>query len=134
MVQNYAWGKVGEASEVARLVVGGDPLAVIEDGKPYAEVRGHPLVQLLFLSRVWYHSCCNCLFQLWMGAHPKGDAQIKDNRVAQSTLGQWIASFPACLGSKVKETFQGRLPFLFKVLSVNTALSIQAHPNRVSGL
>lgn len=72
------------------------------------------------------------LFQLWMGAHPKGDAQIKDNRIAQTTLGEWIAHFPACLGSKVKDTFHGQLPFLFKVLSVNTALSIQAHPNRVS--
>ena len=67
-----------------------------------------------------------------MGTHPKGDAQIKDNRIAQTTLGQWIAHFPACLGSKVKDTFQGQLPFLFKVLSVHTALSIQAHPNRVS--
>lgn len=38
-VQNYAWGKVGLDSEVAKLVVGGDPLAVIEVGKPYAEVR-----------------------------------------------------------------------------------------------
>uniref|UniRef100_A0A3Q2YRV7 Mannose-6-phosphate isomerase n=1 Tax=Hippocampus comes TaxID=109280 RepID=A0A3Q2YRV7_HIPCM len=103
-VQNYAWGKVGLDSEVAKLVLGGDALAVIQDGKPYAE--------------------------LWMGAHPKGDAQIKDNRIAQTTLGQWIAHFPACLGSKVKDTFQGQLPFLFKVLSVNTALSIQAHPNR----
>ncbi|XP_029909076.1 mannose-6-phosphate isomerase isoform X1 [Myripristis murdjan] len=103
-VQNYAWGKVGLDSEVAKLVVGGDPLAVIEEDKPYAE--------------------------LWMGAHPKGDAQIKDNRIAQTTLGQWIAHFPGCLGSKVKDTFQGQLPFLFKVLSVNTALSIQAHPNR----
>nr|XP_057932431.1 mannose-6-phosphate isomerase isoform X2 [Doryrhamphus excisus] len=103
-VQNYAWGKVGLDSEVAKLVVGGDPLAIIEEGKPYAE--------------------------LWMGAHPKGDSQIKDNRIAQTTLGQWIAHFPACLGSKVKDTFQGQLPFLFKVLSVNTALSIQAHPNR----
>ncbi|KAM4572783.1 mannose-6-phosphate isomerase [Odontesthes bonariensis] len=103
-VQNYAWGKVGLKSEVAKLVVGGDPLAVIEDNKPYAE--------------------------LWMGAHPKGDAQIKDNRIAQTTLGQWIAHYPACLGSKVKDAFQGQLPFLFKVLSVNTALSIQAHPNK----
>lgn len=66
-----------------------------------------------------------------MGAHPKGDAQIKDNRIAQTTLGQWIANYPACLGAKVKDTFHGQLPFLFKVLSVNTALSIQAHPNRV---
>lgn len=38
-VQNYAWGKIGLDSEVAKLVVGGDPLAVIEEGKPYAEVR-----------------------------------------------------------------------------------------------
>lgn len=76
--------------------------------------------------------CCLRLFQLWMGAHPKGDARIKDNRVGQTTLGQWISSFPACLGSKVKDTFQGQLPFLFKVLSVDTALSIQAHPDRVS--
>uniref|UniRef100_A0A8C6LAB7 Mannose-6-phosphate isomerase n=1 Tax=Nothobranchius furzeri TaxID=105023 RepID=A0A8C6LAB7_NOTFU len=103
-VQNYAWGKFGLESTVARLVVGDDPLAVIEDNKPYAE--------------------------LWMGAHPKGDAQIKDNRIAQTTLGQWIAHYPACLGSKVKDAFQGQLPFLFKVLSVNTALSIQAHPNK----
>ncbi|XP_035646450.1 mannose-6-phosphate isomerase [Oncorhynchus keta] len=103
-VQNYAWGKVGLDSEVAKLVVGGDTSAVIEADKHYAE--------------------------LWMGAHPKGDALIKDNRIAQRTLGQWIADYPACLGSKVKDTFQGQLPFLFKVLSVNTALSIQAHPNR----
>lgn len=38
-VQNYAWGKVGSDSEVAQLVVGGDPLAVIDEGRPYAEVR-----------------------------------------------------------------------------------------------
>lgn len=38
-VQNYAWGKVGSDSEVAKLVVGGDPLVVIDEGKPYAEVR-----------------------------------------------------------------------------------------------
>lgn len=38
-VQNYAWGKVGLDSEVAKLVVGGDPLAVVEAAKPYAEVR-----------------------------------------------------------------------------------------------
>lgn len=37
-VQNYAWGKIGMDSEVAKLVVGGDLLAVIEDGKHYAEV------------------------------------------------------------------------------------------------
>lgn len=43
-VQNYAWGKVGSDSEVAQLVVGGDPLAVIDEGKPYAEVGSFLLV------------------------------------------------------------------------------------------
>lgn len=38
VVQKYAWGKVGLDSEVAQLVAGGDPLAVIEDDKHYAEV------------------------------------------------------------------------------------------------
>ncbi|KAF1386506.1 hypothetical protein PFLUV_G00095550 [Perca fluviatilis] len=47
-VQNYAWGKVGLDSEVAKLVVGGDPVAVVADGKPYAElwmalsIQAHP--------------------------------------------------------------------------------------------
>lgn len=44
-VQNYAWGKVGSDSEVAQLVVGGDPLAVIDEGRPYAEVRLPQVVQ-----------------------------------------------------------------------------------------
>lgn len=70
-------------------------------------------------------------FQLWMGTHPRGDAKILDNRIPQKTLGQWIAANPDSLGSKVKARFQGTLPFLFKVLSVETALSIQAHPNKV---
>ncbi|KAM6202773.1 mannose-6-phosphate isomerase isoform 2-T2 [Rhynchocyon petersi] len=69
-------------------------------------------------------------FQLWMGTHPRGDAKILDKRISQKTLGQWIADNPGSLGSKVKDTFNGQLPFLFKVLSVRTALSIQAHPNK----
>ncbi|XP_029431543.1 mannose-6-phosphate isomerase isoform X2 [Rhinatrema bivittatum] len=104
IVQNYAWGKIGLDSEVAKLIASSDPLGHIEADKPYAE--------------------------LWMGAHPKGDAIILDNRITQKTLGQWIADHPGCLGSKVKDTFHGQLPFLFKVLSVNIALSIQAHPTK----
>ncbi|XP_021027333.1 mannose-6-phosphate isomerase [Mus caroli] len=104
VVQQYAWGKVGSKSEVACLLASSDPLAQISEDKPYAE--------------------------LWMGTHPRGDAKILDNRISQKTLGQWIAENPDCLGSKVKNTFNGKLPFLFKVLSVDTALSIQAHPNK----
>ncbi|XP_011855761.1 PREDICTED: mannose-6-phosphate isomerase isoform X2 [Mandrillus leucophaeus] len=65
-----------------------------------------------------------------MGTHPRGDAKIFDNRISQKTLGQWIAENQDSLGSKVKDTFNGNLPFLFKVLSVETPLSIQAHPNK----
>ena len=36
-VQNYAWGKVGEESEVARLK-GGDPTFTVDPKLPYAEV------------------------------------------------------------------------------------------------
>ncbi|KFQ62984.1 Mannose-6-phosphate isomerase, partial [Pelecanus crispus] len=103
-VQSYSWGKVGMGSEVAKLLASSDPLIQIQPDRPYAE--------------------------LWMGAHPRGDAIIRDNRIPQKTLGQWITDNPACLGAKVKDAFQGCLPFLFKVLSVNTALSIQAHPNK----
>ncbi|XP_008834736.1 mannose-6-phosphate isomerase isoform X1 [Nannospalax galili] len=104
VVQQYAWGKMGSNSEVACLLASSDPLVQISEDKPYAE--------------------------LWMGTHPKGDAKILDNRISQKTLGQWIADNQDCLGSKVKDTFNGKLPFLFKVLSVETALSIQAHPNK----
>ncbi|XP_031198983.1 mannose-6-phosphate isomerase isoform X2 [Mastomys coucha] len=104
VVQQYAWGKVGSKSEVACLLASSDPLAQISEDKPYAE--------------------------LWMGTHPRGDAKILDNRISQKTLGQWIAENQDCLGPKVKENFNGKLPFLFKVLSVDTALSIQAHPNK----
>ncbi|XP_022367698.1 mannose-6-phosphate isomerase isoform X1 [Enhydra lutris kenyoni] len=103
-VQHYAWGKMGSSSEVARLLASSDPQAQISEDKPYAE--------------------------LWMGSHPRGDAKILDNRFSQKTLSQWISENQDCLGSKVKETFDGKLPFLFKVLSVETALSIQAHPNK----
>ncbi|XP_060030236.1 mannose-6-phosphate isomerase isoform X2 [Erinaceus europaeus] len=103
-LQQYAWGKKGSGSEVAQLLASSDPLFVIEEDKPYAE--------------------------LWMGTHPRGDARILDSRLPQKTLGQWIAENQDSLGPKVKEAFQGRLPFLFKVLSVDTALSIQAHPDK----
>ncbi|XP_078006931.1 mannose-6-phosphate isomerase isoform X2 [Phascolarctos cinereus] len=66
---------------------------------------------------------------MWMGTHPRGDAVIPDTDISEKTLGKWIANNLPCLGNSVKKTY-GNLPFLFKVLSVNTALSIQAHPNK----
>jgi len=36
--QNYAWGKVGSTSEVAKLLKGADSSISIDEEKPYAEV------------------------------------------------------------------------------------------------
>ena len=43
-------------------------------------------------------------------------------------LSDWLAARPKLLGALKDKN--GNLPFLFKVLSVNQALSIQAHPNK----
>jgi mannose-6-phosphate isomerase len=36
----------------------------------------------------------------------------------------------ALMSPEVTERYGGKLPFLFKVLSIRKALSIQAHPNK----
>lgn len=51
--------------------------------------------------------------ELWMGTHPKGPSVALDG------------------GPPLREALGGRdLPFLFKVLSVGRALSVQAHPDK----
>lgn len=47
VVQQYAWGKLGTNSEVARLLASSDPLAQISEDKPYAEVRPRLYFSLL---------------------------------------------------------------------------------------
>jgi len=67
--------------------------------------------------------------ELWIGAHPKAPAQVRldGDRVP---LDAWIAADPvAVLGERVAARFERELPFLFKVLSVASPLSIQAHPS-----
>jgi len=68
--------------------------------------------------------------ELWMGAHPKAPSQlvVEDGLIP---LDQWIAAHPQeLLGKAVAKKFDGKLPFLMKVLSAGEALSIQAHPNK----
>jgi mannose-6-phosphate isomerase len=66
--------------------------------------------------------------ELWMGAHPRGPAQVSLNG-ASISLGQLIARNPAAyLGKSVSRRFDKKLPFLLKVLDVHKMLSIQAHP------
>ena len=50
------------------------------------------------------------------------------------SLKDYIDNKPEILGKPIIDKFGNQLPFLFKVLSVNQALSIQIHPNKVINL
>lgn len=100
-VQRYAWGKTGMGSCVAQLAKATQPDLEVGDDQPFAE--------------------------LWMGTHPSGPSVIKGNGEA---LGEYVKKHPEVLGAPIIKKFGEQLPYLFKVLSVNQALSIQAHPNK----
>jgi phosphomannomutase len=68
--------------------------------------------------------------ELWMGAHPRGAAQVEIDGT-RMTLDRLISADPwLTLGSEAALRFAGRLPYLFKVLDVRDMASIQAHPSR----
>ncbi|MHC4767355.1 MAG: mannose-6-phosphate isomerase, class I [Planctomycetota bacterium] len=67
--------------------------------------------------------------ELWMGAHPDLPAEA-DADGKWVPLDELIAASPdEILGPTVAREFEGRLPYLFKVLSAKAPLSIQAHPS-----
>ena len=68
--------------------------------------------------------------ELWMGAHPSSPSGL-ERGVRHTTLDQVIAADPAReLGARCAAQFDGRLPFLLKVLAPDKALSVQVHPDR----
>lgn len=68
--------------------------------------------------------------ELWMGTHDRGPALVRIDGQEQR-LDEWISSDPeGILGPQTARQFDGRLPFLFKILDVRKMLSIQAHPTR----
>ncbi|TRX93488.1 hypothetical protein FHL15_005763 [Xylaria flabelliformis] len=101
-VNSYDWGKIGFDSAAAKFAAAtpSDDLN-IESQKPYAE--------------------------LWMGTHPSNPS--KDLQSGRTLL-DLVESNAMLLGPSVKARYGPKLPFLFKVLSINKALSIQAHPNK----
>lgn len=63
--------------------------------------------------------------EMWMGAHPSAPSRLEDGR----TLLQAITDEPAeLLGPAVNSAFEGRLPFLMKLLAASEPLSLQVHP------
>ncbi|KAK0089764.1 hypothetical protein PV326_004372 [Microctonus aethiopoides] len=100
-VQKYDWGKKGSKSSVAQLIkAANDDVQILED-ESYAE--------------------------LWMGTHVNGPSFIKSTG---ESLEKYILDNETVLGNEVSEMYGKSLPFLFKVLSIGKALSIQAHPDK----
>ncbi|MBB1578117.1 MAG: mannose-6-phosphate isomerase, class I, partial [Propionibacterium sp.] len=62
----------------------------------------------------------------WYGAHPLGDSPTPDG----ATLSEHLAQQQDQLGKAALMTFGRRLPFLMKILSAASPLSLQAHPTR----
>jgi mannose-6-phosphate isomerase len=65
-----------------------------------------------------------------MGTHPKSPSRVLSSN---EILSEYLAAHPELLGAHVIDHFKasnGNLPFLFKVLSIEKALSIQTHPDK----
>lgn len=102
-IQSYLWGKKGFDSEVSRLGLAGKHIDVIDEKQYYAE--------------------------LWMGAHRKNTSLVKSSG---QKLSDWITLNEEVLGDASRLKFGVKLPFLMKMLSINSALSIQVHPSKVN--
>ena len=64
--------------------------------------------------------------EYWLGTHPNGPATLEDGR----PLSDLLVATPECLGEATRTSFGGRLPFMVKLLSASSPLSLQAHPSR----
>lgn len=62
-----------------------------------------------------------------MGTHPS--LPSKDVETQRSLL-DLVRDNRALLSTEISRKYGEKLPFLFKVLSIRKALSIQAHPNK----
>ncbi|KAB0790864.1 hypothetical protein PPYR_14951 [Photinus pyralis] len=100
-VQTYEWGKLGLDSKVAVLHKLSNPTFEVGEDTPYAE--------------------------LWMGTHRNAPSRVKETGELLSAV---IETKPEYLGEPVRLMFGNELPFLLKILSINKALSIQAHPSK----
>ena len=89
--QNYAWGKYGLESEVARLLAASG--GAVDESLPYAE--------------------------LWMGTHHKVESLVLPlwNEEAEMPLSEFFKAHPAAAGTVASAgaDFDGGLPYLFKV-------------------
>lgn len=64
--------------------------------------------------------------ELWMGAHPKSPSKIHGQGLDELLK----SSAETIMGPELHQQYGHGLPYLFKVLSANDALSIQLHPSK----
>ncbi|THH29910.1 hypothetical protein EUX98_g4294 [Antrodiella citrinella] len=109
--QTYDWGKTGSTSKVAQFAAASKiPGFTLKSDVPYAE--------------------------LWMGTHPSSPSHVLSD--VNITLASCLAAQPELVGEKVASRFkdagaaEGNLPFLFKILAIRKALSIQTHPDKAT--
>ena len=109
---------MGKESIVARYATG-VPGFTAENQTPYAEVRLRSKNKLTGFKFV--------RIQLWMGTHPSKPC----SKMHTSTLLiDILKANPSLLGDRVHSHYGDDLPFLFKVLAIGKALSVQAHPDK----
>ncbi|KAI9315391.1 mannose-6-phosphate isomerase [Dichotomocladium elegans] len=101
--QSYDWGKLGDVSKVAQYAKQSG--VDVDATKPYAE--------------------------LWMGTHPNAPSHVLDDD--HTPLKDLIHAHPELSTQAIYDAYDGDLPFLFKILSIRKALSIQAHPDKTLG-
>lgn len=103
-LQHYAWGSETEIPALLRKA---------PDGRPWAEA--------------------------WFGAHPMAPSSITGgpstagggSTAGGESLDALIAADPVrMLGADVGRAFQGRLPYLLKIIAAERPLSLQVHPTR----
>lgn len=64
--------------------------------------------------------------EYWLGAHPGGPTFLDNGK----TLDEELRDHPSLVGAATETAFGGRLPYLLKILSAASPLSLQAHPTR----
>ena len=99
-VMHYSWGTMGSASLVARLASVGR-MQRIDETLPFAE--------------------------MWIGAHPSGPAMVATEQYRMLEMSAWMERRYWSSSTMYRKH---ALPFLMPVLSVRSALSIQAHPDK----
>lgn len=102
-VNQYEWGKVGRDSKAAKFALATAEASKfhLDERTPYAE--------------------------LWMGTHPSAPSKTLPEGTPLSDV---LDANQELCGPTIAQAYSGRLPFLFKVLSIKKALSIQCHPTK----